>query len=154
MTQNGTIEGLPTEAGRFTAVITATAPSDGTSVTYPAVVYVKDYIGDVTYTAANLPAAKVGEYYCLSVGTATTADCTSVTYTHTTGYALVINETGWEVKSLNFLPDGLTLYPNGIIAGVPTTATSEEGVDVTIGAHAAGYKDAEAAFHFVVNPAD
>ena len=34
------------------------------------------------------------------------------------------------------------------------TATSEEGVDVTIGAHAAGYKDAEAAFHFVVNPAD
>ena len=154
LTQNGTIEGLPTEACRFTAVITATAPSDGTSVTYPAVVYVKDYIGDVTYTAANLPAAKGGEFYCVSVVTATTTDFTSVTYSHTTGYALVIDETGWEVKFLNFLPDGLTLYPNGIIAGVPTTATSEEGVDVTIGAHAAGYKDAEAAFHFVVNPAD
>ena len=147
----GIISGVATEAGRFDTMVEATDPATKEVVEYPVTIYVNDYRGTITYKAITLPEATVGEYYCVSVGTATNGEGRAISYAVNTSFALVITEDGWEGQTLNALPAGLSISSNGIIYGVPTAAT--EGTEVNVTASAPGYASVDAAFNFVVNAA-
>lgn len=157
LTTDGKITGIPTVAGRFEADIVATNVPDPAepdvveTESYTVTIYINDYRGTITFTAITLPEATVGEYYCVSVGTATNSEGRAISYAVNTSFALVITEDGWEGQTLNSLPAGLSISSNGIIYGVPTAAT--EGTEVDITASAPGYASVDATFNFVVNAA-
>lgn len=126
--EDGTITGVPEEAGTFTFTAVAIDMEDEE--------YYADFTltiesGSIEYSATALPAGKTGEPYLQDIGTAT--GMPEITYT---------------LKEGSSLPAGLTVSESGELSGIPTEVT--EGTNFTVIATASGCDPAEATFSIVI----
>ncbi len=126
---DGTITGIPEEAGTVTFTVIALDLNDEeTSAEFT----LEIEKGTITYTAKDLPEASVGEPYLQNLATAEG-----------------IENINYSLKQGSELPAGLTLSQNGELSGIPEAEA--ENLSFTVVASASGCDSAEATFTLTVS---